>query len=161
MNSNTNHSRSRTRKFLYQMLYASTFNKVELEEFKETFFSWVFNSSLDEDYLKELFNLILENQLFLLDIVSIYAPRFDIKNMDLSYIIPTFISLTELLIYKEEIPLKVSINEAVEIAKVYWDDSSKKIVNWVLHKVSNDIEKLKQQLIDFDNKSNLSNIFKN
>jgi transcription termination factor NusB len=29
----------------------------------------------------------------------------------------------------EEIPGKVSINEAVEIAKVYGDDSSKKIVN--------------------------------
>jgi len=29
----------------------------------------------------------------------------------------------------EEIPAKVSINEAVELAKMYADDSSKRIVN--------------------------------
>jgi transcription termination factor NusB len=42
----------------------------------------------------------------------------------------------------EEIPGKVSINEAVEIAKVYWDDSAKKVVNWILNKVYKDFDKL-------------------
>jgi len=42
----------------------------------------------------------------------------------------------------EEIPAKVSINEAVEVAKVYWDNSAKKIVNWVLNKVLEDHEEL-------------------
>jgi N utilization substance protein B len=49
--------------------------------------------------------------------------------MNLTYIIPVYISITEMLFIEEEIPPKVSINEAVELAKIYGDDSSRKIVN--------------------------------
>ena len=41
---------------------------------------------------------------------------------------------------KEEIPMKVSINEAVEMAKVYSSDSSKKIVNGILNNFYKNIE---------------------
>jgi N utilization substance protein B len=44
----------------------------------------------------------------------------------------------------EEIPAKVSINEAVEISKAFWDDSAKKIVNGVLNKVYENFDELKQ-----------------
>ena len=123
-----NYSRSRTRKFLYQVLYASTFSKVEIEEFKESFYSGVFESNLDEEYLK--------------NIVTKYAPKFKISDMDLSYVLPIFIWMTEVLYYPEEIPLKVSINEAVEISKVYWDDPAKKMVNGVLYNFSKDLEEI-------------------
>jgi transcription termination factor NusB len=45
----------------------------------------------------------------------------------------------------EEIPAKVSINEAVEISKAFWDDSAKKIVNWVLNKVYENHNELMEQ----------------
>jgi N utilization substance protein B len=44
----------------------------------------------------------------------------------------------------EEIPAKVSINEAVEISKAFWDDSAKKIVNGVLNKVYENHDELKE-----------------
>jgi transcription termination factor NusB len=47
-----------------------------------------------------------------------------------------------MLFLKEEIPAKVSMNEAIEIAKVYWDDSSKKIVNGVLNKLMTQIDEV-------------------
>jgi hypothetical protein len=74
--------------------------------------------------------------------------------MSLSYILPIYIWLAEMFFITEEIPPKVSINEAVEIAKVYWDDSSKKIVNWVLNKVYNNFEELNK--IKEDNYSNIT-----
>lgn len=156
----SHYSRSRTRKFLYQMLYASTFSKIEDETFKESFFSWVFNSELDEAYLKSMFDLIVDNQSFLIEVVGKYAPRFDIENMDLSAIVPMFIGSTEMLLFPEEIPAKVSINEAVEIAKVYWDDSTRKMVNGVLNKVLNDLEKLKVEFDVFDKNTHTKAIFK-
>jgi hypothetical protein len=74
--------------------------------------------------------------------------------MSLSYILPIYIWLAEMFFYSEEIPAKVSINEAIEVAKVYWDDSSKKIVNWVLNKVYENFEEL--DLIKKDDYSNIS-----
>lgn len=153
-------SRSRTRKFLYQMLYASTFDAVQDGSFRESFFSWVFDSNLDEDYLKEMFDLVLQHQSFLIQVVGKYAPKFDIENMDLSYIIPIFIGTTEMLLLPEEIPAKVSINEAVEISKIYWDDSSRKMVNGVLNKILVNLEILKKELEAFTHWENKKIIFK-
>jgi len=147
----SNFSRSRTRKFLYQMLYASTFSKVDDESFRQSFFSWIFASNIDEDYLKEMFDLIIKNEQFLIEIVKTYAPKFDIEDMDLSYVLPIFIWVTEMLLFSWEIPVKVSINEAVEISKIYWDDSSRKMVNWVLNRVVSDLDELNKKLSNFKN----------
>ena len=32
-------------------------------------------------------------------------------------------------------PKEVVLNETIEIAKRYWDSSSYKLVNWILHKI--------------------------
>jgi len=60
----------------------------------------------------------------------------------------------------EEIPAKVSLNEAIEIAKVYGDDSSKKIVNGVLNKVVNEVEELQKLAKDFDYNKEYVSFFK-
>ncbi len=156
----SHYSRARTRKFLYQMLYADTFSKVEDESFKEAFFSWVFTSELDEEYLKIMHTLILDNQSFLLYTVGKYAPKFEVENIDLSSLIPIFIWVTEMLLLPEEIPAKVSINEAVEISKVYGDDSARKMVNGVLNKVLGDIDTLKAELQNFNTETSTKIIFK-
>lgn len=156
----SNFSRSRTRKFLYQMLYASTFSKIDIESFRESFFSWVFESNLDEEYLKNMYDLIIKNESFLINLIQKYAPKFDIENMDLSYVLPIFICSTEIFLYSEEIPTKVSLNEAIEISKIYWDDSSRKTVNWVLNNILNDLEELKTKLNDFKENWNEKTLFK-
>lgn len=156
----SNFSRARTRKFLYQMLYASTFSKIEDESFREAFFSWIFDSTIDEEYLKAMFDLIVKNEQFLIEIIKMYAPKFDIENMDLSYVLPIFIGSTEILIFPEEIPVKVSINEAVEISKVYGDDSSRKMVNWVLNNVLSNIDELKIKGLNFVKTDDMKTFFK-
>lgn len=151
-------SRSRTRKFLYQMLYASSYGKIEIESFKESFFSWVFDTQLDDQYLQEMYKIIEENELFLIEIIKKYAPKFDVENMDLSYVLPIFIGASEILFLQEEIPVKVSINESVEIAKVYGDDSSRKMVNGVLNNIYKDLPLLQEQVKTFD-KQQFTTIF--
>ncbi len=48
------------------------------------------------------------------------------------------LALSELL-YIESIPSKVSINEAIEMAKVFGDDDTPKFVNGVLRTISDDL----------------------
>jgi len=61
-----------------------------------------------------------------------------------------------MLFLKEEIPAKVTINEAVELAKVYGDDSAKKIVNGVLNKIYQDHKDITKDLESFNKKNNFS-----
>jgi len=46
------------------------------------------------------------------------------------------------MVYQEDIPVSVSMNEAIELAKLYGDDKAPKFVNGVLSNIKND---LKQQ----------------
>lgn len=152
-------NRKKTRRFLFQELYSSCFSDFKEELFLESFFDWIFNFVKDKDYLDEIKGIILKNEFFMLEIIKKYAPKFNIENMNLTYIIPVYISLAEMLYLKEDIPAKVSINEAVELAKTYWDESSKKIVNWILNKVFKDLENIQEEIINMEKKEYIS-IFK-
>ena len=139
-------NRKKTRTYLFQALYSLYFNEFEKESFYTRFFEWVFDFVIDEEYFDEMFTTIVKEQSVLLEIINKYAPKFDLKNMHIVYLIPMLIWITEMLYLKEEIPWKVSINESVEIAKVFWDTSAKKIVNWVLNKIFEDNETLTKNL---------------
>mgnify|MGYP000393471272 CR=1 FL=1 len=80
-----------------------------------------------------MMSLILEKQDILLAIIAKYAPKFDIDTMLKTNILALMIALAEMLYLTEEIPAKVSIDEAISLAKYYGDDTSKNIVNGVLH----------------------------
>ncbi len=138
-------NRKKTRKFLFQRLYARIFWEFDEDLFREYFFDEIFSFSLDEKYLDEMYGLIIENEALLIGIMQKYAPRFDVKSMNYSIIFPVFICLTEMLFLKDEIPAKVSINEAIELSKAYGDDSSKKIVNWILNNFYKDLDNYKQK----------------
>ena len=45
------------------------------------------------------------------------------------------------ILYRDDIPFKVSVNEAVELAKSFSDDSSPSFINGVLAGVINGLEK--------------------
>lgn len=135
--------RKKTRKLLFQELYSLSMNKFNKESFRESFFDDVFTFIVDENYLNEMHKIISYYENFLIFIIRKYAPKFNVNKMSLSNVLPVYIWLAEMFYITEAIPWKVSINEAVELAKVYWDDSAKKVVNWILNKVYKDYEELK------------------
>ncbi len=149
-------NRKKTRKLLFQELYSLSLNKFDKELFRESFFNEVHTFNIDENYLSEMHKIVIFNEKFFIHIFKIYAPKFDVTKMSLSNILPVYIWLAEMFFITEEIPAKVSINEAVEIAKVYWDDSSKKIVNGILNKVyknHTELDLIKNEKYDNINKS--------
>jgi len=113
---------------------------VDEKKFEESFFDGIFDFTLDRAYLDEMFRLVRDHESFLLGIIAKYAPKFDLESMNRATLIATCIGAGEMYFFSEDIPAKVSLNEAVEIAKVYGDESSKKIVNGILNSFFEDIK---------------------
>lgn len=126
-------ARKKTRKLLFQKLYARIFCEVDTELFTGAFFRDIFDYTPDLDYLDEMFSLIVEHEKYFLNVIEKYAPRFDIETMNKASIIAICIGICEMKFLSEEVPAKVSINEAVEMWKVFGDESSSKVVNGILN----------------------------
>ena len=149
-------SRKKSRKFLFQKLFSETYWKNLESDFRESFLIDSFRDNLDDKYLEEMESLIKQKEPYLIELIKMYAPKFQPENMSLTYVIPIFIWATEMLYFSEEIPAKVSMNEAIEIAKVYGEDSAKKIVNWVLNKLYKDYDEIKEKLDNLEIKDKYS-----
>ena len=149
-------SRKKSRKFLFQKLFSETYWKNLESDFRESFLIDSFRGNLDDKYLEEMESLIKQKEPYLIELIKMYAPKFQPENMSLTYVIPIFIWATEMLYFSEEIPAKVSMNEAIEIAKVYGEDSAKKIVNWVLNKLYKDYDDIKEKLDNLEVKDKYS-----
>ena len=146
-------SRKKSRKFLFQKLFSDTYNDNNTELFNDAFLIDSYKWNLDEKYLEEMEKLIKEKQPELIEILKMYAPKFSPEKMDLTYVIPIFIAATEMLYFSDEIPAKVSINEAIEISKLFWTDTAKKIVNWVLNGLYKNYDEVKLKLENLEEKS--------
>jgi len=109
---------------------------------------------VDTKYLDDMYELIICKNNSILSIIEWYAPKFDIFVMQKIQVIIMAISVAEMLFLAEEIPGKVSINEAIENSKYFWDDSSKNIVNGILNKVFINFEKHKKNLEEPSKKYN-------
>lgn len=134
-------SRKKTRRHLVQKLYARIYTQLEEESFNEAFFDDRFDFDPDMDYMGEMLELIPNHQDYILGVIEKYAPKFDLETMLKTNILAIAIAITEMLWLKEEIPAKVSINEAIDLGKYYGDDNSKNIVNGILNSFYKDIEK--------------------
>jgi len=126
-------SRKKTRRLLVQKLYTRIYTHFDEEAFNSAFFDDRFDFEPDRAYMKEMFELIISKQQAILDIIAEYAPKFDLDTMQKTNILSLAIAITEMLWLKEEIPAKVSINEAIDLSKYFWDDTSKNIVNGILN----------------------------
>ena len=126
-------SRSRTRRFVLQSLYARSIAGALVSK-RAPFFEDA--ERIDDIYAALLVKNILENEGKILSVIYEYAPKFDIKTLPLINAIILYISLTETLILcPEDVPPRVSINEAIELAKRYSDDPSKNLINGILNTV--------------------------
>ena len=133
-------SRTKTRRHLVQQLYARIYTHFNETTFNEAFFDDRFDFEPDRVYMQEMFELIVSKQEEILNIIARYAPKFDVESMLKTNILALAIAITEMLWLKEEIPAKVSINEAIDLSKYYGDDTSKNIVNGILNSFYKNID---------------------
>ena len=133
-------NRSAIRENAFKLIYSLEIQKPEnLEEQIELFFES--NDIKDEEAKKYIKNAILginENEEKVLEDIE--------KNLKedwkLNRISKMDLSILKLAIYEikfSEVPYKVAINEAVELAKKYGEDKSKNFVNGILASVVKDM----------------------
>jgi N utilization substance protein B len=129
-------SRREIREHLFRMLFRRDFHdETELNEQIDFYFESLETPKEEElTYLKERFNKIIEK---ISDIDVILADASSGWRLNrLGKVDLTIMRLAAYEIeYDDEIPNKVAINEAVEIAKIFGGESSGSFVNGVLAKL--------------------------
>jgi N utilization substance protein B len=152
-------SRHLSRSIVLQTLFEWDFNKLPLDKIYEILDYNV--QSLgeglpDKEYPKKLLDGILKYWDKINKLIEKSAPEWPIEqinNVDRNVL---RIGIYELVFgNKNEVPPKVAINEAVELAKVFGGDSSRKFVNGVLGTIYRQLEELEKS--KSQNQNNNSN----
>ncbi len=95
----------------------------------------------DINFSRKLINKTLENTEIYDELITEYAKNWEIERMALLDRLLIHMALTELIDF-EDIPPKVSVNEAIDIAKKYSTDKSSIFINGILDAL---YEKLKKE----------------
>lgn len=95
------------------------------------------NLDVDNEFVRNLVYGVITHLDTLDEIADAHMKDWTIKRIDKTGAAILRIGLFEIL-YEEDTPNIVAINEAVELAKKYSDDNVRKIINAVLDKVSNE-----------------------
>lgn len=95
------------------------------------------NLEVDNEFVRNLVYGVETHLTELDELANTHMKDWSIKRIDKTGAAILRIGLYEIL-YEEDTPNIVAINEAVELAKKYSDDNVRKIINAVLDKVSNE-----------------------
>jgi N utilization substance protein B len=97
------------------------------------------DSMIDKDYMIKVCRGLRENSEKIDSLINKHAKNWTVDRMPIVDVSILRLSVCEILCL-DDVPNKVSINEAVEIAKVYCDDKTPKFINGILGSVLGEIE---------------------
>lgn len=129
-------NRTKARECAVKILYAVDIKKETHEECARGFWE---NNTDSKNEIKEFCDFLVEgvakNKASIDLLISKYATNWEIQRM--AIIDRNILRLAAFeLLYSKDIPPKVSINEAIELAKKYGGTDSGKFVNGVLDKIN-------------------------
>lgn len=128
-------TRTEIRELTFELLYSLEIQKMEQEEYNEQIELFLVEQNISQEkaktYMTETVNGIAKNKEKILELISQnLKEKWDISRV--SKINITLLKLATYEIVYTELPYKVVVNEAVEIAKKYGDDTSPAFINGVL-----------------------------
>lgn len=132
------------RSIVLQSLYEWDFEgrKDDLKEIVERNFKEFGDGFEEPDFVWKMLNGIIDHQAELDEKIAKAAPEWPIDQIAIVDRNALRIGLYELLYAsKDEVPPKVAINEAIELAKNYGGPNSGKFINGVLGTIYKEIEK--------------------
>ena len=138
--------RRKARELVLQGLYAWEVSGGPVQRVIEDLEKWGGKDAEIQDFARKLLRKTIENKETLDRDVAMIVENWEFERMALLDRLILRMALCELL-YFEEIPPKVTINEAIEIAKIYSTFQSGRFVNGILdslykkYKSENKIEK--------------------
>lgn len=126
---NRREARTAAMQYIFQMEAQGEFSADRLEEFladKKT--------DLQEQYIKKTVGSVCENLAVIDGVISENSSGWLISRMAKTDLAVLRLAAAEIL-FDDSIPKPVSINEAVELAKIYGDDKSPGFINAVLKNI--------------------------
>ncbi|MBP2027587.1 N utilization substance protein B [Acetoanaerobium pronyense] len=132
--------RKNQRELLIKMFYEMEMNKDFGNQIYKSFLENNSINNLEDKYFYSLYELYIKNKEAIDEsIKSLISLSWDmsrIAKVDLSIL---RVAVTE-IVHMEDIPYKVSINEAINLAKDYGDESSYKFINGILGNLMKQIQ---------------------
>lgn len=134
-------SRRNARLNAYQLIFGYLFSKEIDETALNTMVSADDIQQADEDYIREVVSGVRDNYDDLMSLIADNSKNFKIERIYKPDLAALLLACYEMK-YVDDIPLAVSINEVIEIVKVYSTDKSSKFVNGVLNGVYNALKEV-------------------
>ncbi len=129
--------RRQSRELTLKFLYLYDLNKGDLEEQKKMFWDWVGKEQV-KDFTFELIDSTLKNLEKVDQMIKKFSDNWDIERMGTIDRNILRLASCELMFHKN-VPGKVAIDEAVEIAKKYGGNQSSDFVNGILDRVNSHV----------------------
>ena len=127
--------RTQAREYVLQILYSIDITKGDAQDRIDTFWKYRNANESARSFTDDLVLGVLKNKDAIDKIISTYATNWQLERMAaVDRNILRF--ATYELLFMNDIPPKVSINEAIEIAKKFGDKDSGKFVNGILDKIN-------------------------
>ena len=129
-------TRTQTRQLAFELLYSLEIQKISIQEEEEQIALFLKEQELDDEakvkeYIINIVKGIEENKTEILNFITKnLKEKWDISRI--SKINLTLLKLATYEIIYSKVPYKVVVNEVVELAKKYGDDTSPSFVNGVL-----------------------------
>ncbi|SNC58512.1 transcription antitermination factor NusB [Sodalis endosymbiont of Henestaris halophilus] len=127
-------ARHRARECAVQALYSWQLSHNDIADIKVQFLAEQDTSDVDVDYFRKLYAGVTTNATELDKLMSPYLSRqlIELGQVELAVLRIALFELSK----RKNIPYKVAINEAIELAKTFGAEESHKFINGVLDKVA-------------------------
>lgn len=96
----------------------------------------------DNEYVSSIYDALIEHYEFLKKIVAGYSRDFAYERIYKTDLAAILIAACEML-YRDDVPDKVAVNEALELSHLYSTEKSSSFVNGILASILRDKEALK------------------
>jgi len=94
----------------------------------------LFKNEEDEYFVRHLFRSVIVNSKLALDLIERNTTNWEVERIALMDVLVMQLAITEIIEF-EEIPVKVTLNEYIEIAKYYCTEKSSTFINGILDKI--------------------------
>lgn len=139
-------SRKLARELTFKVVFSTNFQS-EVEDIENLIENLVNDNELNEEvtsedrkYIEEISFGVLKNKEKLDEQIEKYLKGWTMDRIGKTDLAILRLAVYEIL-YRDDIPYKVSINEAVELAKLFCDESSPAFINGVLAGIVNSLSK--------------------
>ena len=127
--------RTETREQAFRLVYSAEIQKnMDVEQVELFINENNIEENKEQNYVKEVFNGIKENKEEIVELIeSNLKEKWSMNRISKIDLAILEVAIFELIYSK--LPYKIAINEAVELAKKYGEDSSKAFINGILASV--------------------------